>query len=265
MPLPENLKESLQSHRRPVWFTVTIFLALVVGTIILTQPRFPGLPDLAEVEDTGEMKQAFYDYLVPIVDYQNDQIREDRERLAGIVERFDGGEEPGWLETRWIGKLSEEYELAYTGDNLPAVLVTLQRRVDVIPVDLAMAQAALESGWGRSRFAVEANNLFGQRCYEEGCGLAPQGRKSARFEVREFSSVSEAIRRYLNNLNTHERYRGLRDTRAQLRRGNEAVHGHLLIGGLLSYSERGEEYMGQLLVMMRRNRPLLEQAKSEEA
>ncbi|TXS91899.1 Bax protein [Parahaliea maris] len=257
-----KFSETLSTWSKARRWGAAVVLLLVAALLFVVsgQTRFPDLPDLAAIEDTATRKQAFYDYLLPIVHYHNDLIQEDRQRLATVVDKAGQGEEPGWLEQRWLGNLSAEYEVEYSGDNLPEVLTVLQRRVDTIPPELAMAQAAVESGWGRSRFAVEANNLFGQRCYEEGCGLAPQGRKSARFEVREFPSISEAIRRYMNNLNTHEEYRGFRDIRAQLRQKDEEPRGEVLVKGLSGYSTRGEEYISQLSGMMRRNRSLLEKA-----
>ncbi|GAB3269498.1 glucosaminidase domain-containing protein [Parahaliea aestuarii] len=234
---------------------LALLLILLALLVVVREPRFPAMPDLTAIEDVGARKQAFYDYLLPIVRYHNARIRQDRERLLDIAGE---GAEPGWSARRWLRGLSEEYEVEYDDRRLEEVLVTLQRRVDVIPADLALAQAAVESGWGRSRFALEANNLFGQRCYEPGCGLAPKGRESARFEVLKLPSISEAIRRYMNNLNTHERYRGFRVIREQQREQGMAIQGEPLVSGLVSYSERGDEYLNQLLGMLRRNRSLLE-------
>lgn len=246
----------LSPRKRAAGAAFALLLVVLVALVLVNRSRFPDLPDLAAIEDTDVRKQAFYDYLQPIVHYHNARIREDRQRLAALAERAGAGEEPGWWEYRWIDNLSEEYQV--DPGELPEVLGTLQRRVDTIPAELALAQAAVESGWGRSRFAVQANNLFGQRCYEEGCGLAPAGRKAARFEVREFSSIPDSIRSYMNNLNTHERYRGFRELRARLREQGQPLRGEVLVEGLLDYSERGDEYVNQLLGMMRSNRSLLE-------
>ncbi|KGE03047.1 hypothetical protein HRUBRA_02364 [Pseudohaliea rubra DSM 19751] len=133
--------------------------------------------------------------------------------------------------------------------------------MDVIPPGLALAQAAKESGWGRSRFAVEGNNLFGQWCFDPGCGIVPARRpEGSRHEVAAFDSVDEAIRRYMNNLNTHERYAPFRERRAALRARDTVLTGPALVAGLLGYSERGEVYLDELRAMMRQNRELLESA-----
>lgn len=221
-----------------------------------------GLPDLAAIDDVGEMKQTFYDYLVPIVEVQNQRILEQRARLEGFRETLVEEGELHWWQRYQLGSLADEYELEWEDQSVTEVLDALWLRVDIIPVDLALAQAAKESGWGRSRFAVEINNLFGQWCYVEGCGVVPAKRpRGAKHEVEAYSSVSESIRRYMNNLNTHERYAPLRTLRARLRREGAAVTGPRLAPGLLGYSERGAVYIDEILAMMRRNQPLLEAAK----
>lgn len=216
------------------------------------------LPDLASVDDVPTMKRTFYAFLEPIVATENARIRAQREDLAGFREQLAAGERPGWFARRRLRRLAEEYELRWQANDIAAVVAALSLRVDEIPPDLALAQAAKESGWGRSRFAVEGNNLFGQWCYEPGCGIVP-GRRPAgsRHEVAAFDSVGEAIRRYMNNLNTHERYAAFRERRAALRAEGRPLSGPALVAGLLGYSERGEVYIDELRTMMRQNRGLL--------
>ncbi|MHA7814918.1 MAG: glucosaminidase domain-containing protein [Pseudohaliea sp.] len=217
------------------------------------------LPDLASVEDVPTLKRTFYGFLAPIVGRENDRIRAQREALASLRESLAAGEHPGWLARRRLRALAREYEVPWDPDNLPALASSLWRRVDVVPPALALTQAAKESGWGRSRFAVEGNNLFGQWCFEPGCGIVPARRPAgSQHEVAAFDSVDEAIRRYMNNLNTHERYAPFRERRAQLRASGSALTGRALVGGLLGYSERGEVYLDELRAMMRQNRALLD-------
>ena len=219
------------------------------------------LPDLAAVEDVPTLKRTFYEFLAPIVARENDRIRAQREDLAALRETLAAGERPGWLARRRLRALAGEYEVSWQPEDLPAVASTLWRRVDVIPPGLALAQAAKESGWGRSRFAVEGNNLFGQWCFDPGCGIVPARRaEGSRHEVAAFDSVDEAIRRYMNNLNTHDRYAPFRERRAALRARDAALTGPALVAGLLGYSERGEVYLDELRAMMRQNRELLASA-----
>lgn len=221
------------------------------------------LPDLAAVEDVPTMKRTFFGFLQPIVVEENQRIRAQREDIETLQGRLAAGESLGWLERRRLRRLAEEYEVPWEPDNPATVLATLDRRVDIIPPDLALTQAAKESGWGRSRFALEGNNLFGQWCYEPGCGLVPSSRSAGeQHEVAAFDSVDEAIRRYMNNLNTHERYRAFREKRAELRASDRPLSGPALVPGLLGYSERGEVYLDELQAMMRQNRDLLDEVAS---
>lgn len=130
----------------------------------------------------------------------------------------------------------------------------LMRRVDVIPTSLVLAQAANESGWGTSRFAREGNNIFGQWCFDEGCGLVPNARgEDASHEVRAFASVDAAVRAYFRNLNTHPSYEDLRTLRASMRMQGLPLNSMVLARGLTRYSERGMDYVKELQDMIRIN------------
>src|SRR5690606_11880502 len=133
-------------------------------------------------------------------------------------------------------------------------LRVLLRRVDVLPSSLVLAQAANESAWGTSRFAVEGNNYFGQWCFTEGCGLVPDRRLSeASHEVKAFTSAGESVEAYFMNINTFGAYQGLRLMREELRRSGQIIDGLTLAEGLESYSERGEEYIEELQSMIQFN------------
>jgi Bax protein len=239
---------------RPWTLAGSLLLVLVlVGLWLTREPDFGRLPDFAALDDVDSMKAAFHDYLAPIVAYHNANIRADRARLDTIAEQVESGASLSGGDRRWLRRLAQRYELTTDGeDEVSALIPVLRRRVDIIPIELALAQAAKESGWGRSRFAVEANNLFGQWCYTPGCGVVPANRPAgASHEVETFGSVSEAIRRYMNNLNTHERYLELRMQRQQLRREDRPVTGMSLAGALVFYSERREAYVEELRGMIR--------------
>jgi Bax protein len=239
---------------------IRALVPLVITSLILggCGGRFGKLPDFASIDDVAEMKQAFYEFLQPVVAYENERIRAQRRELAELREVLAAGEELGWLQRRRLRALAEEYELEWNRKESAAIVDRLWRRVDVIPAELALVQAAKESGWGRSRVAVDYSNLFGHWCYEPGCGVVPERRAAnARHELASFDSVEESVRRYMNNLNTHERYRELRRLRAERRRAERQVTGPALAPGLLGYSERGEPYVREVLSMMQQNRDLL--------
>jgi uncharacterized FlgJ-related protein len=133
-------------------------------------------------------------------------------------------------------------------------LAALLQRVDTLPVSLVLAQAAIESGWGTSRFAREGNNLFGQWCFDPGCGLVPAARRTgARHEVAAYASVNDSIDAYLLNINTHSAYRDLRELRARARAEGREPTGLELATGLRSYSERGELYVQDVRSIIRGN------------
>ena len=128
-------------------------------------------------------------------------------------------------------------------------------RVDQVPASLALAQAAMESAWGTSRFAVQGNNLFGQWCYQKGCGLVPLRRNAgSTHEVAKFDSVSDAIKSYLKNINTHRAYADLRNDRASLRSAGKPITGHQLAEGLIDYSELREAYVHEIQAVIRINK-----------
>lgn len=232
---------------------------LLLFWLALRTPGHPDLPDMRAIADVDERKRAFYSFLLPAVRDANATIRRDRERLQSLATALADGEAPSWWSRRWLAALCKEYGLEYRPERLRALTGTLLRRVDVIPPELALAQAAKESGWGRSRFAREANNLYGQWCYTEGCGLVPARRKAnAAHEVRAFDSIADSIRAYMHNLNTHRRYRQFRDLRAALRERGQPITGPAVSAGLVNYSQRREAYVEEVLAMMQQNAALFD-------
>lgn len=259
MKVPDPLRR-IPARFRPFAYWLTALLTLLVLWQWLTYERdeFGELPDFAAIENVRQMKTAFYDYLTPMVVHHNNTIREQRSRLEDMQRRVENAATLSGGDRRWLARLAAQYELEWNEDaSLAPMLDELMLRVDTIPVELALAQAAKESGWGRSRFAVEANNLFGQWCYVEGCGLVPGNRPAgASHEVETFSSVSEAMRRYMNNLNTHDSYSEFRRLRQQQRENGESPTGMALASGLILYSERREAYVDDIRAMIRQYRQL---------
>lgn len=251
-------------HRVPERFRAFVYggltalaiLLLLILWLVVGRDEFGELPDFGAIEDVAEMKSAFYAYLTPMVIHHNNTIREQRTRLEALQQQLTEGTPLSGGDRRWLSKLAAQYELQWNDEEpLEPLLQGLFLRVDTIPIELALVQAAKESGWGRSRFAIEANNLFGQWCYVEGCGLVPANRPvGANHEVEEFRSVSEAMRRYMNNLNTHASYREFRHLRQQLREDEKALSGLALIDGLILYSERREDYVDDIRTMIRQYR-----------
>lgn len=243
----------------PRWAAGVLSIVAIAAVLLVVSFRPRPLPDFDAIEDIPARKQAFFEYLAPIVRAENERVREQRRRLLEILDAAAAGDAPGWLDRRWLEKLSAEYEVEWNADRPLAGAETLSRRVDVVPVALALVQAATESGWGRSRFATEANNLFGHWCYEPGCGIVPARRnRDAAHEVAAFESVRESVARYLHNLNTHAAYLPLRMIRERLRAADRRLTAMALAEGLERYSERREAYVEEIKTVIRVNQPILE-------
>lgn len=220
-------------------------------------PDVGPLPDFTAMTDVNTMKSAFFDYLLPVVEAQNEWILDNRHYLMDLRERLAAGRELRQADTMRLAVLAERYRVELSDPVDVADVSALLMRVDVIPPSLALAQAASESGWGRSRFAREANNLFGEWCYRQGCGLVPARRiEGAQHEVTLFAAVPDAVDSYFRNLNTHPAYEPLRQLRAEAREEHDVLLGTHLIDGLEMYSERRGAYLEELRAMIRINRLL---------
>jgi Bax protein len=214
--------------------------------------RFPPLPDFSAYKQVDEMKAAFFHYLSPIVEYHNRKILNERERLEAIHKLIESGNTPPRSESKWLRRLANKYNVEWNDVEMAVTTQELLLRVDMIPVDLAVIQAAKESSWGRSRYAKKINNLFGQWCYKKGCGVVPRERSDgARHEVRKYQSVSDATRSYLHNLNSHRKYSKLRQLRQELRQKGRQLDAGDLVDGLIYYSERRQQYVDEIRAMIR--------------
>ncbi|MGQ4275922.1 glucosaminidase domain-containing protein [Pseudidiomarina sp. E22-M8] len=230
--------------------------------IAVAAPTVTELPNFASHQQTADKKQAFFEFLAPLVEAENALILEQRSGLEALYTKWRlkpdslSHEQISWLE--YLAKRYRvEFNLAEQAEAEQAFAL-LMRRVDVVPETLVLVQAANESAWGTSRFATEALNLFGQWCFTEGCGLIPGARgDEANHEVQKFASINASIRSYLRNLNTHPAYFELRQLRAQQRDRKNRIRALDLTPGLLSYSERGEAYVEELNAMIRVNRPII--------
>lgn len=208
-----------------------------------------GLPDFSSYQDTTEKKAAFFSFLYPRIVLANSRILIERDYLKSLALKTELSED----ERQWLDDHAERLRIdAASGSKEQFAL--LQKRLDVIPPSLILAQAANESAWGTSRFATKGYNLFGQWCFSKGCGLVPRGRvEGASHEVAKFSSPFRSVRAYIQNLNRHPTYQELRDIRQKDRRGNDPLSGEAMAAGLLGYSERGQEYVDEIRAMIHYN------------
>ena len=203
-------------------------------------------PNFAAMTDVRLKKRSFFEYLAPFVVTANNAIRVERSFLLNAESKLIAGEALTRVETDRIRSIEDRYRRGSSPMTMISIdgMGQLLTRVDTIPLSLALAQAANESGWGTSRFARLANNYFGIWCYQSGCGLKPAQRDPGlTHEVKKFADVGHNIADYLHNINTNPAYSTLRDLRATLRDANAPLRGVLLAEGLLAYSSRGAEYV----------------------
>jgi Bax protein len=229
-----------------------VFLTMLVFLGDRWSAQISPLPDFGSYKQVKEMKAAFIDYMLPIINYHNTQILNQRKRLEKVHRAIELGTMASYSELKWLKQLANRYGVEWDEDEPVVVTQELLTRVDIVPVQLAVVQAAKESSWGRSRYAVQINNLFGQWCYIKGCGVIPQERpKGARHEVRKFQSVSDSTRSYIHNLNSHRNYSNLRMLRRNLRAEGRSIEGSDLVDGLLFYSERRQQYVDEIRSMIK--------------
>lgn len=245
LPLPET-----QQTSTPKAASKTLSLSQPVHKTKVPEKALKPAPDFSQFPAGSARKKAFFDYMTPLIQLANRQVMQDRKRLLQITNHFKIGPK----DQQWLAQLAERYDLAPFDPTNHNDQKKLEKRVDIIPVALALAQAANESAWGTSRFARKANNYFGQWCFTEGCGLVPKRRTAgSSHEVRAFEHPFYSIKSYIKNLNTHRTYQKLRQIRYQARQNNKPPSAIAMTKGLVNYSARKEVYVKALQKMIRYN------------
>ena len=199
--------------------------------------------EIKMIESTKKRKEFFIQIVLPLVLKENNNIRLDRKRLFSLINKSHNSE----LEKKWLQKKYKQY-----GVNSKD-LSTLKVRMDEVPVSLAIAQAAKETGWGTSRFAQEGNALFGQWTWS-GEGLKPkESEKDEGHKVMKFNVLQASVRAYQRNLNTHSSYKDFRRARAELRDLGKPLDSIILVRFLDKYAETGDTYTEILKKIIEQN------------
>ena len=216
------------------------------------------IPDFAKVTNVVEKKKAFFAYLLPEVQKQNQLVMEERHFLLSLEQKVQQQTVITQTQLDRLKSLAEKYKLD-PETKLISLLTQLIKRVDIIPPELVLVQAANESAWGTSRFAQQGYNFFGLWCFKKGCGFVPARRtEGSAHEVARFRDLSHAVMTYIRNLNRHYAYEELRNIRQTLRQNQQQVTAEALAQGLMSYSERGQDYIDELLNMIQFNRKYMQ-------
>ena len=189
--------------------------------------------DLKNLGNTSKKRELFIKIILPLILDENSKISEDRKKLFQILRKnFNTVGERVWLKRRFKEYKIDDQDLA-----------KLKMRMDIIPVSIAIAQAANESGWGTSRFALEGNALFGQWTWSKK-GISPKKKDpNQSHKILQFQVLKASVRAYKNNLNTHNAYKEFREVRAQLREENKKIIGLDLTKYLENYASIGKKYV----------------------
>ncbi len=205
-----------------------------------------------------DKKRAFFRLLGPLVLHANELIEADRQQLESIMKTLRAGESISPREETFLRETAVAYKVAEGKGDVDISDQALQdeliRRVDTMPPSLVLAQAAEESGWGTSRFAIEGNALFGMWTWGDE-GIRPEQQRSelGDHKIATHESPMHSVIAYMQNLNTNRSYEALRARRAELRKAGTKVTGWELAGTLTKYSERGQAYVDALRGLMKTN------------
>ena len=199
--------------------------------------------EIKMIENTQKRKEFFIQIILPLILKENNNIKLDRIRLFSIINKSNNSA----LEKKWLDKKYKQYGVPSKD------LTILKIRMDEIPVSLAIAQAAKETGWGTSRFAQEGNALFGQWTWS-GEGLKPKDSdKNEGHKVMRFNVLQASVRAYQRNLNTHSSYKAFRSARAQLRDKGKPLDSLILAKYLDEYAQTGDQYVEVLQKIIKQN------------
>ena len=194
-----------------------------------------------------DRKKNFIANLFPVIHSANQDIIEKRNIFFEIEKKIQNNN-LNVLEAAILKKLFNEYKVKNND------LAELKKRIDIVPISLAIAQAAIESGWGTSRFAKEGNAYFGQKIIGiKVNGIRPNDSENPLIKVRIFENLNDSVKAYLNNLNTHFAYKNFRKSRNELRSFGRTLEGEVLANQLKKYSELGNEYINNVQEIIRKN------------
>ena len=199
--------------------------------------------DLKALGDTKQKRELFIKIILPLILSENEKIIENRKKLFQILNKdFNTIGEKVWLNRRFKEYKIDDHDVS-----------KLKVRMDVIPVSIALAQAANESGWGTSRFALEGNALFGQWTWSKK-GISPANKDPDKtHKILQFQILKASVKAYKNNLNTHNAYKEFREVRAQLRQEDKKINGLDLAKYLKNYAAIGEKYVSILEDIIKKN------------
>jgi Bax protein len=202
-----------------------------------------------KVKGTEQQKQAFVEIILPLIQSENNKIKQLRDRIINIFK------DPYYMlnpeKIAFLAKIAKIYKIKNITDKKEFL-----KKINTVPASLALAQAAIESGWGKSRFVKEANNIFGHWEYSNK-GIAPKSTYDnidINYSLKIFPSLEASIAAYMKNLNRNPAYKSFRDLREKYNEENKTFTGLEAADTMINYSQKKEEYVKLLKQMIKNNK-----------
>ncbi len=219
--------------------TASAVQSIVNKPPLLIEPiYFATLPDLSSLS-ADQRKKRFVAVMLPLILRSNQELKDRREQVVRLIEEKDLEKLQQWAQL---------YRIKNQPKDIDALGAALLERVNTIPVSIALGQAAIESGWGTSRFALQGNAMFGQWAWSKNAGIRPTEASNSKAVVRSFTNLFDSVRAYIHNLNTHYTYQDFRDVRTRPNANNSD-----LIDTLINYSEERGLYVDKLKSIINAN------------
>ena len=204
--------------------------------------------DLSNIEPISRRKTIFFSSILPLIVKSNIDILNDRKILCEAIKNND---------SKTKLEIAQKYYIDLSKIEKLMIDKTLIRKIDVVPISLIMAQAAAESGWGTSRFALEGNALFGQWTWDKSKGIEPKFASDQKAAVRKFNNLSDSVLSYLINLNTHNAYSSMRAKRNRNCNQKKLINGYELANWMGNYAITRDEYIKLLRLIIKKNNLVL--------
>ncbi|AWB65071.1 hypothetical protein C2869_00820 [Saccharobesus litoralis] len=202
------------------------------------------LPDFSQFDNAFERKAAFIRFLTPLITLKNQETLNKRQALLALQRRYLLAKKLDGDDIALLSLLASEYD-ELTNNNWSDKIDALLLKINVIPLEIAIAQAAIDSGWGTSKFAVKGNNIYAQWCFEPSCLSVPSNTEAKR-KVAKFTSVTQSIDKYFNLLNSSTAYHTFRESRAHYELPYSWLAIEKMIDGLENYSSKRIIYTRQV-------------------
>jgi Bax protein len=207
-------------------------------------------PNFSAISLSDERKRAFVTWLLPMIAQENALIASQRKEAVALYALWQK-HRLSLVQKEWLGSIATDYDVDFERKGFTlSFWQNLLHRLDVIPPSLVLTQAAIETGWGTSRLAKDANNFFGIMCFRKGCGIPLAGSVG---EFRRFNDDQASVSEYMRIINTKGAYRSARMERMLSRLLGDTPSGMTLAKTLLNYSELGKRYVNFLIQIMTDN------------